>query len=395
LPAPLSPFRGRQAFFLQKTTLFQEPHVREGTDIPELEDYRYDLPDSLIAQKPRSERGSSRLMALSPTGEITLSAFRDLPRFLPPRSLLVFNDAKVSPARLYGRQNAARVELLILEPPTLPPDGPLGGTDVGGPEVRDLWCLGSPGRRLKVGAELRFASGDDEAYLRGEVLEINSSGHRLVRFHFPEPAQRTLAQVGLLPLPPYIKRPVTAEDSSRYQTVYARRPGAVAAPTAGLHFTPALLSELEEKGHQLAFLNLKVGAGTFLPLTAERLRAGTLHPEEAQIGEELAQRIRDAQKRGQAIVAVGTTTLRALEWAALTGAIKAQTGVTDLFIRPGFPFKVADYLVTNFHLPRSSLLMLVAAFAGRDNVLAAYRRAVEEKFLFFSYGDATLARRAT
>ncbi|MDR3154405.1 MAG: tRNA preQ1(34) S-adenosylmethionine ribosyltransferase-isomerase QueA [Deltaproteobacteria bacterium] len=346
-----------------------------------LEDFFFDLPRELIAQEPPKRRGDSRLLVLSrDTGRIELDVFPALDRHLPPGSLLVFNDAKVTPARLYGRKKGRTglLEALVLNPPA---ESKREG-------VYDLWCMGSPGKRLKTGSELVFEGGG--LALEAKVLDINPAGHRLLRFSFPGPPAEVLERVGHLPLPPYIKRPDGREDHVRYQTVYARRPGAVAAPTAGLHFTADHLKRLREGGHETASLHLRVGAGTFLPLSERNLETGSLHEEYVEVGLETARKVKDAKTHAVPVVSVGTTSLRALEWAALSGEVEPKSGLTDIFIRPGFAFRAADALLTNFHLPGSSLIMLAAAFAGLHNLRRAYAAAVREGFRFFSYGDAML-----
>ncbi|MDR2350431.1 MAG: tRNA preQ1(34) S-adenosylmethionine ribosyltransferase-isomerase QueA [Deltaproteobacteria bacterium] len=354
-----------------------------------LEDYDYDLPESFIAQEPLPERGDSALMILKrSTGEIALSEFSHLDDHLPPESLLVLNNAKVTPARLYATLGESRAEVLILNPP-------VNSTGAGS---YDLWCMVHPGRKLKIGKELTFADGD--CVLNAKIIDISPSGKRLVRFLFNDAPSAALSRLGHLPLPPYIKRPDREDDRVRYQTVYAESEGAVAAPTAGLHFTAEHLERLTRKGHELARVNLRVGAGTFLPLTGENLAKGTLHEEFAEIPQETATMVNNAKAAGRTVISVGTTAVRALEWASLKRAgtkgadgslvLGETSGFTDLFIRPGFEFRAVDALITNFHLPGSSLLMLVAAFAGLENVMNAYKTAVREKFRFFSYGDAML-----
>jgi S-adenosylmethionine:tRNA ribosyltransferase-isomerase len=349
--------------------------------VPEgLEEYFFELPERLIAQDPPPERGGSRLLALSrETGRMELGLFRDLERWLPPGALLVLNEARVSPARLLGESaGGGRAEALILEPGVSPDE----------PGDADLWCLARPGRRLAPGKRLLFRGGG--AVLGAEVLAAGEGGRRLIRFSFADSPSRVLEAVGHLPLPPYIRRPDRAEDFDRYQTVYAKRGGSAAAPTAGLHFTRGHLERLRESGFGLAFLHLMVGAGTFQPLTAERLKSGRLHGEPVEVPEEAAQAVAEAKKEGRRVLAVGTTTLRALEWAGATGRVRAGSGVADLFIRPGCDFKIADALLTNFHLPASSLFVLVSAFAGKELAREAYRLAAAENMRFYSYGDAML-----
>lgn len=352
--------------------------------LPELAEYLFDLPPELIAQSPPPERGQSRLMALERrTGALSLGHFAELPDRLPPGALLVLNDVRVSQARLLGRRtdSGGQVEAFILEPPI--PGAPAGDYD--------LWCLVHPGRRVKSGMELIFSRPDSEAALSARVVEIHPDGRRLIRFHFEDEPEKTLDQVGHVPLPFYIRRPDAQEDRDRYQTVYSRSPGAVAAPTAGLHFTREMLAALAGRGFATAAVTLKVSAGTFRPLSQENLDTGRLHLEWVSVPEAAAEAVLRAKKEGRPVVAVGTTVVRSLEWAAReAGALVPREGWCDLFIRPGFEFRAVDGMVTNFHLPGSSLLMLVAALAGRERVLTAYAEAVRQGFHFYSYGDAML-----
>jgi S-adenosylmethionine:tRNA ribosyltransferase-isomerase len=355
--------------------------------------YDFHLPPSLIAQRPPQRRGDSRLLILErSSGRTRTAVFAELDRFLPPGALLVLNDARVVPARLLGRlaDRAGSAELLVLEPPLDPTPGP-----------REVWCLGKPGKRLTPGARLIFEpkptldgpAPDDrpaaDEPLAAEVV-AQDGPRRLVKFFFADSPLAVLERLGHLPLPPYIKRPDQPDDFLRYQTVYAAAPGAVAAPTAGLHFTAEHLARLAAADHALVTVTLRVGAGTFAPLTAEHLRAGRLHEEFVEVSPQAAQSVREARAQGRPVVAVGTTAARALEWAAEGGTTTPKKGFTSLFIRPGWTFKAVDALLTNFHLPGSSLLMLVAALAGREQVLKAYELAVREKFRFYSYGDAML-----
>jgi S-adenosylmethionine:tRNA ribosyltransferase-isomerase len=305
-----------------------------------------------------------------------------LPALLPPGALLVFNEVRVTPARLMGVKAAShgQVEAFILQPPE--PGAPAGDYD--------LWCLAQPGRRLKAGAELVFTRQGAAGELRAEILAVNEAGQRLIRFHFYDEPYTILEALGHVPLPSYIKRPDEEEDRSRYQTVYSRTPGAVAAPTAGLHFTGAMLGRLVEGGFEKSFVTLKVSAGTFAPLTGEQLASGRLHSEHIEVPEETAAAVAKAKKDGRKVIAVGTTTVRSLEWAAAGGELLAAKGWGDIFIRPPYTFKVVDGLISNFHLPGSSLLMLVSALTGRERILAAYRAAIEAEMNFYSYGDAML-----
>ncbi|HEY2291996.1 MAG TPA: tRNA preQ1(34) S-adenosylmethionine ribosyltransferase-isomerase QueA [Thermoanaerobaculia bacterium] len=342
-------------------------------------DFDYDLPASSIAQEP-APRGESRLLVLDRTGPERHARVRDLPRLLRPGDLLVLNDTRVIPARLYGRSaGGGKMEILLIEPLA----------------EREWDALVKPGRRARPGARFEIGEG-----LLAEVIDKREDGR--YRLRFSEPVEPHLERLGHIPLPPYIHRPDTPEDRERYQTVYARRPGAVAAPTAGLHFTSELLREIAEAGVEIARVTLHVGIGTFKPVSAERIAEHRMERERYEIGEETAEAIRRARAAGRRIVAVGTTVVRTLEGAAVAGGgeVRAGSGATDLFIypdspdSPGFRFQVVDALLTNFHLPRSTLLMLVSAFAGRERVLAAYEEAIREGYRFYSYGDAMLLERA-
>lgn len=342
-------------------------------------DFDYELPAASIAQEP-APRGESRLLVLDREGPERHARISDLPRLLRPGDLLVLNDTRVIPARLHGRSaGGGKMEILLVERLA----------------DREWEALVKPGRRARPGAVIEIAPG-----LAAEVVAKEDDRYRL---RFPEPVEPHLDRLGHIPLPPYIHRPDTPEDRERYQTVYARRPGAVAAPTAGLHFTEPLLREIEAAGVETARVTLHVGIGTFRPVAAERIAEHRMERERYEIGEEAAGAIRRARETGRRIVAVGTTVVRTLEGAALAGdgEVQAGSGATDLFIHPGNPdspgfrFQVVDALLTNFHLPRSTLLMLVSAFAGRERVLAAYAEAVREGYRFYSYGDAMLAERLT
>ncbi|MDR2456111.1 MAG: tRNA preQ1(34) S-adenosylmethionine ribosyltransferase-isomerase QueA [Deltaproteobacteria bacterium] len=346
---------------------------------PAPSDFDYSLPQSLIAQEPPAKRGDSKLLVVDRSGSPPAGAeFNEIGRFLPPGALLVANDAKVAWARLLGglEGSGAKIELLALDPPMESEPGPL-----------DLWCLAKPGRKMREGGKLVIEGRG--APLEGLILAADGP-RRLVRFDFKEPPAEAFERLGRVPLPPYIRRPDRLEDKDRYQTVYADSPGAVAAPTAGLHFTKELLEELKKSGRELVTVNLRVGAGTFAKLTQKNLDEGTLHEEWAEVGEEAAGAVTKAKSEGRAIVAVGTTAVRALEWAAMEGSLRPRRGWCSLFIRPGFSFKVVDSLITNFHLPGSSLMYLVAALLGREKLMAAYELAVRERYRFYSYGDAML-----
>ena len=334
-------------------------------------DFDYELPASAIAQEP-APRGESRLLVLDREGPERHARVRDLPSLLGPGDLLVLNDTRVIPARLYGTRvggGGGRMEILLLERVA----------------EREWDALVKPGRRAKPGTILEFDAG-----LHAEVTAKDPGGRH--RLRFSEPVEGHLDRLGHIPLPPYIERPDTDEDRERYQTVYARSPGAVAAPTAGLHFSTGLLSEIEERGVGIARVTLHVGIGTFKPVSAERIEEHRMERERYEVSEEAAEAIRRAHR----VVAVGTTVVRTLESAALAGGgeVRPGAGSTELFITPGFPFRVVDALLTNFHLPRSTLLMLVSAFAGRERVLAAYEEAIREGYRFYSYGDAMLVERA-
>jgi S-adenosylmethionine:tRNA ribosyltransferase-isomerase len=334
--------------------------------------FDYELPTELIAQHPRP-RGSSRLLTLDrSSGAIGHRAFRDLPDLLRPGDLLVRNDVRVRPARLYGRDEQDRlVEIFLLRALN---------------EDRRRWlALAKPGRRAKSGRLIRFESG-----LTATVREVDPEARRVVEFDRPI-SDAILEEIGHVPLPPYIRRepgaPDDPRDRERYQTVYAREPLAVAAPTAGLHFTDDLLDELAARGVEVADLTLAVGGGTFKPVVAGEITGHNIEPEDVLIPEATAASIRRAREGGRRVVAVGTTVTRALE-AWVRQPKSSPRFSTELFITPGFEFRVVGALLTNFHLPRSTLLMLVAAFAGREKVLAAYEEAIRREYLFYSYGDA-------
>jgi len=336
--------------------------------------FDYELPAELIAQEPAEPRDASRLLVLDrATGALEDRGFSDLVELLRPGDCLVANRSRVIPARLLGVSDGGRpVELLFLRP-------------VGG----ERWeAMVRPGRRCRVGARIEVASGAAHAHVVGEGRE----GARVVEVDGPWPLRELLERHGLPPLPPYIARhdAPKPEDRERYQTVYAREDGSVAAPTAGLHFTPELLARLEHRGVAVHYLTLHVGPGTFRPLRGERLEEHHLEPEPIEIPDATARAIDEARRERRRVIAVGTTTTRALEWAAADGGVRPGRGDADLFIRPGHRFRIVDALITNFHLPRSSLLVLVSALAGREVILGAYRHAVEARYRFYSYGDAML-----
>lgn len=336
-------------------------------------DFDFDLPPDLIAQHPVAERGTSRLLEVERGGARHDRHFPDIVSLIPAGDLLVLNTTKVRHARLLGeRPSGGPAELLLIHP----------AADDGS------WvAMGKPGSALKPGKRIGFGDG-----LFAETLEVLDGGFRRVRF-IGGTAEDAMARVGRLPLPPYIDRAPDAEDEARYQTVYAERARSVAAPTAGLHFTPALLAALEAKGVVLGRLELDVGPGTFKPVEAERIDEHRMHEETFEVPEALAEAIRAARGRGAHVWAVGTTVVRALESvAADDGTVRAGPGATSIFITPGFTFRAVDRLLTNFHLPRSTLLMLVSAFAGYDTAMAAYRHAVAARYRFYSYGDAMVIR---
>lgn len=341
--------------------------------------FDFDLPPELIAQEPPAERGASRLLVLNrTTGAIEHRRFADLPDLMSPSDLLVLNDTRVFRARLLGRRlpGGGAVECLLLK-----------RTGV------DTWeALVHPGQRLRDGSRMIFESAD--ARLNGEVLARHFHGRRTIRLwdEGGQPVEEVIERIGHIPLPPYIRRADTASDRERYQTVYARERGSVAAPTAGLHFTPALLDRLDARGIERAAVTLHVGYGTFQPVRVEEIESHTVEPEHYEVSPATAAALTRARRDGRRIVAVGTTTVRTLESLpiAADGTVEAGAGDTSLFIRPGHAFRVVGGLVTNFHLPRSSLLMLVCAFGGRERVLAAYEEAVRERYRFYSYGDAML-----
>lgn len=334
-------------------------------------DFYFDLPEELIAQTPIQQRDHSKLLHLDKTtGEIEHRHFYELPQYLREGDCLVLNDSRVLPARLIGaRSTGGSVELVLLR-------------DLG----EGRWeCLSRPGRKTKPGTELHFGDGE----LTATVEQVAEGGNRIVQFHYDGIFLEVLERLGKMPLPPYIKEEL--KDSERYQTVYSRELGSAAAPTAGLHFTKELLAEIEKKGVNICYVTLHVGLGTFRPVKEDEIENHEMHSEFCMIPERTASIVTDTKKRGGRVIAVGTTSCRTLEsFADADGSLRAQSGWTDIFIYPGYRFRCIDALVTNFHLPESTLIMLVSALAGRDNVLNAYRIAVSEKYRFFSFGDAML-----
>ena len=352
-------------------------------------DFDYHLPEELIAQEALADRAAARMLHLVRAGEgIVDRNFRELPALLRPRDLLVFNDTRVIPARLFGRRSGARTQ-------PISPNNPAAKDYLTGKVelllTRQLapgeWRgLVRPGRKIGVGERLTF--GDDE--LHADVIDRGDFGERTVRFDVADPERlfALLERLGHVPLPPYIHRDDRAEDRARYQTVFARQPGSVAAPTAGLHFTPELLEAISARGVETARVTLEVGLGTFAPLRHDVVEENKLHRERYTIPAETAAKIAQAKAEERRVVAIGTTTVRTLEYSAMVhGQVTAESGDADIFIYPGFEFRVVDALLTNFHLPQSSLLMLVSAFAGREFTLRAYEHAVRERYRFFSYGD--------
>lgn len=350
-------------------------------------DYDYPLPPGRIASTPAERRDDARLLVVAREwGVVDHRRFRDLDRLIAPGDLLVVNESRVLPARLVGqRASGAEAEVLLLRPAPAEASGVDGAGAVAGVDDATLWeALVRPGRKLRPGRVLRVAPD-----LEVEIVGPAPGGGRTVRLLTPLPVAEALARHGHMPLPPYIDRPDTPADRRRYQTVYARTPGSVAAPTAGLHFTDALLARLEAKGVERASLSLHVGIGTFRPVETDDPAEHPMHAEVYHVPGATAEAVAAARARGGRIWAVGTTVVRTLEAVAdAEGRLHPGSGTTDLFIRPPYSFRVVDGLITNFHLPRSTLLMLVAALAGRTTVLEAYETAVREGYRFYSYGDA-------
>lgn len=335
-------------------------------------DFYYDLPEELIAQDPLTDRSSSRLMHLDlSTGEVEHQVFKDVKKYLKPGDCLVINNTKVIPARLYGKKvgTDAAIEILLLKR-----------------RENDIWeTLVKPGKKCKPGAQISFGDG----LLVGEILDVVEEGNRLIQFHYDGIFEEILDQLGEMPLPPYITHKL--QDKNRYQTVYAKHEGSAAAPTAGLHFTPELLKEIEEMGVKIAHVTLHVGLGTFRPVKVEDVTNHHMHSEFYVVEEDQAKLINDTKAAGGRIISVGTTSCRTLESATTAdGILQAKSGWTDIFIYPGYQFKCIDGLITNFHLPESTLLMLVSALAGKEHVMKAYEEAVKEKYRFFSFGDAMI-----
>ena len=336
----------------------------------DVKDFYFDLPQELIAQDPLEDRSSSRLLVLDKeTGAVEHRVFRDIVSYLRKGDCLVINDTKVIPARLYGVKEGtqAKIEVLLLKR-----------------RADDVWeVLVKPGRKARPGAVIQFGEG----LLTGKVIDVVEEGNRLIQFSYQGIFEEILDQLGQMPLPPYITHQL--KDKNRYQTVYAKHEGSAAAPTAGLHFTEELLKQIEEKGVKIAHVTLHVGLGTFRPVKVDNVQDHHMHSEFYIVEEEEAKKINDTKKAGGRVICVGTTSCRTLESAAgEDGVLKAGSGWTDIFIYPGYRFKILDALITNFHLPESTLVMLVSALAGRERVLAAYEEAIRERYRFFSFGDA-------
>lgn len=336
----------------------------------DVKDFDYDLPEELIAQDPLEDRSSSRLMVLDKkTGEVSHHIFKEIIKYLRPGDCLVLNNTKVIPARLYGVKEGtmAKIEILLLKR-----------------KQNDVWeTLVKPGKKAKPGTKIIFGDG----ILTGEVIDVVDDGNRLIQFSYDGIFEEILDKLGQMPLPPYITHQL--KDKNRYQTVYAKYDGSAAAPTAGLHFTKELLNEVKEKGVDIAEVTLHVGLGTFRPVKVDNVLDHHMHSEFYMVSQEAADKINNAKKNGGRVISVGTTSTRTLESAAdENGMLHECSGWTDIFIYPGYKFKVIDCLITNFHLPQSTLVMLVSALAGREHILSAYKKAVEEKYRFFSFGDA-------
>jgi S-adenosylmethionine:tRNA ribosyltransferase-isomerase len=356
-------------------------------------DFNYELPEELIAQEPLADRASSRMLHLRrDSGEISDREFRELPEILRPDDLVVFNNTRVFPARLYGRRAGVRAQPISPRNPAskdfLKGRAEILLTRQYSEDPNDWECLVRPGRKIGVGEHLLFG---EDGQLQAEVIARGHFGERHIRFDPADDFFSRVEEIGHVPLPPYIARDDRSGDRERYQTVYARERGSVAAPTAGLHFTPEILERLRERDIETAEITLHVGLGTFQPIRVEEVEEHRLHRERYNISGRAAEQINRAIDAGRRIIAIGTTTVRTLEYAAgETGAVQPGRGEADLFIYPGFQFRIVGALLTNFHLPQSSLLMLVCAFGGQSTVLEAYRHAVDERYRFYSYGDCML-----
>ncbi len=356
-------------------------------------DFDFDLPERLIAQQPPAERGGARMLALNREGGTWLDRhFRELPELLHAGDVLVLNNSRVIPARLYAQRRGSNVERRGNEDSG---QAPSGRVEVLLTEQQSAWewrALVKPGKKVRVSEQLFFAASDGAlgSSLTAEVIEHGDFGERLLRFEPCDDFYERLDTLGHMPLPPYIRRQDTTADRDRYQTVYAQERGSVAAPTAGLHFTPEMLRRIWERGVSICYVTLHVGLGTFQPVHVDTLEEICLHSERYELPDDTAQAINAARREGRRVIAAGTTTVRTLEHctaASEDGQLHAHAGATSIFISPGFRFRAVDALLTNFHLPQSTLLMLVSAFSGRERTLAAYRHAVEARYNFFSYGD--------
>ncbi|ACO84715.1 tRNA preQ1(34) S-adenosylmethionine ribosyltransferase-isomerase QueA [Clostridium botulinum] len=335
-----------------------------------VKDFDFYLPEELIAQHPMEKRDEARLLVLDKkTGGIEHKIFKDILDYLTPNDCLVLNNTRVLPARLIGakEETGGKMEFLLLKR-----------------KEKDVWeTLVKPGKRAQIGARFIFGNGE----LKAEVIGMGEEGSRIVKFYYEGIFEEILDQLGQMPLPPYIKEKL--DDKEMYQTVYSKEEGSAAAPTAGLHFTEELLKKIKEKGVKLAFLTLHVGLGTFRPVKVENIQEHVMHSEYYKMDKETAEIINDTKEKGGRVIAVGTTSCRTLETIGdIEGKVREQSGWTDIFIYPGYKYKVVDALITNFHLPQSTLLMLVSALAGRDNIMNAYNVAVEKEYRFFSFGDA-------
>ncbi|MFR8228009.1 MAG: tRNA preQ1(34) S-adenosylmethionine ribosyltransferase-isomerase QueA [Lachnospirales bacterium] len=336
----------------------------------DVKDFYFDLPQELIAQDPLEDRSASRLLVLNKhTGRVTHRHFRDIKEYLKPGDCLVINDTKVIPARLFGikKDTGAKIEVLLLKR-----------------RENDIWeTLVKPGKKAKPGTELEFGDGR----LTATVVDVVEEGNRLIQFHYEGIFEEILDELGQMPLPPYITHQL--QDKNRYQTVYAKHEGSAAAPTAGLHFTKELLDEIEAMGVKIAHVTLHVGLGTFRPVKVDNVLDHHMHSEFYMVEESEAKKVNDTKAAGGRVICVGTTSCRTIESAAgADGTLKAGSGWTEIFIYPGYQFKILDCLITNFHLPESTLVMLVSALAGRESVLEAYQQAIKERYRFFSFGDA-------
>ncbi|HBE9907435.1 TPA: tRNA preQ1(34) S-adenosylmethionine ribosyltransferase-isomerase QueA [Clostridioides difficile] len=337
-------------------------------------DFKFDLPQELIAQVPIEDRASSRLMVLDKeTGNIEHKVFRDIIEYLNPGDCLVLNNTRVIPARLIGEklETGGKIEFLLLKR-----------------TEEDTWqALVKPGKRAKVGTKFSFGNGK----LIGEVVDLSDEGSRIIKFHYDGIFEEILDELGNMPLPPYIT--ARLDEKERYQTVYSKHNGSAAAPTAGLHFTEELLNKIKEKGVDIAFVTLHVGLGTFRPVKVEDVLNHKMHSEYYMVSQEVADKINRAKENGKNVICVGTTSCRTIESACNEdGKMKETSGWTEIFIYPGYKFKVLDKIITNFHLPESTLIMLVSAICGKDNVLNAYNEAVKERYRFFSFGDAMIIK---